>query len=71
MGAVHVAIGVGVSSGCGALGVGVCLYFKRPKSIRPLRDAIKTRAALIVVKGGGVKLGSPASMAGLPGNNAL
>ena len=60
--AVAVAVGVGV-------GVGVGCTSNDPTSMRPLNTRTNPGPRWSK-KGGGVKLGSPMSMAGLPGNKA-
>lgn len=73
---VEVDVGVGVNVGVGvgvgvAVGVGVpppCTS-KEPLSMRPFTTRLKPGPRWSK-KGGGVNFGSPASMAGLPGNNS-
>ena len=70
--AVNVAVGVGVAVGVDvavAVGVGVGCTSNDPTSMRPLNTRTNPGPRWSK-KGGGVKLGSPASIAGLPGNNA-
>src|SRR5439155_8177111 len=77
--AVTVAVAVGVAVGAGvdvglAVGVGVGVPVelctsKEPLSIRPFTTRLNPRPRWSK-KGGGMKFGSPASIAGLPGNNA-
>ena len=78
---VNVAVGVGVSDGVAvgvdvvvavAVGVGVSegpCTSKEPTSMRPFTTRSKPEPRWSN-NGGGVKLGSPASIAGLPGSNA-
>ena len=69
--AVAVAVTVAVAVGAG-LGVGVgevpACSSNEPLSVRPFTSRSKPGPRWSK-KGGGVKFGSPASMAGLPGNN--
>ena len=58
--AVPLGVGVGVVAGCTS---------KETISIRPFTTRLKPGPRWSK-KGGGVKFGSPASMAGLPGNNS-
>ena len=77
--AVTVAVVVGVAVGAGvdvglAVGVGVGVPVelctsKEPLSIRPFTTRLNPGPRWSK-KGGGVKFGSPASIAGLPGNKA-
>ena len=60
-------LGVGVAVGVG-VGVGPCTS-NEPMSMRPFTTRSKPGPRWSY-KGGGVKLGSPALIAGLPGNNA-
>ena len=64
--AVEVAVGVAVAV---AVGVGVGCTSNDPTSMRPLNTRTNPGPRWSK-KGGGVKLGSPMSMAGLPGNKA-
>jgi hypothetical protein len=71
-----VAVGVAVAVGAGdgvsvAVGVGVAPFCtsKAPTSIRPFTTRSKPEPRWSN-NGGGVKFGSPASIAGLPGSNA-
>ena len=69
---VRVAVAVGVAEGVNvAVGVGVAplCTSKEPISMRPLFTRSKPGPRWSK-KGGGVKFGSPASMAGLPGNSS-
>ena len=74
---VNVAVGVGVSDGVDvavavAVGVGVSegpCTSKEPISMRPSTTRSKPEPRWSN-NGGGVKFGSPASIAGLPGSNA-
>ena len=64
--AVSVAVAVGVAVGVGV--PSVCTS-NEPLSMRPFTTRLKPGPRWSK-KGGGVKFGSPASMAGLPGNSA-
>ena len=66
--AVAVDVGVGVAVTV-AVGVGVGCTSNDPTSMRPLNTRTNPGPRWSK-KGGGVKLGSPMSMAGLPGNKA-
>ena len=65
--AVAVGVGAGVSVGVG-VGVGPCTS-KEPISTRPFTTRSKPGSRWSK-KGGGVKLGSPALIAGLPGKSS-
>jgi hypothetical protein len=65
---VAVAVEVGVAVGVG-VGVAPDCTSKEPLSMRPFLTRKKSGPRWSQ-KGGGVKFGSPVSMAGLPGNNA-
>ena len=65
---VDVAVAVGVGEGVG-VGVAPLCTSKEPISMRPLTTRSKPGPRWSK-KGGGVKFGSPASMAGLPGNSS-
>lgn len=68
--AVGVTLGVGLAVGEGvAVGVGAPCTSKAPLSMRPFTTRLKPGPRWSK-KGGGVKFGSPESIAGLPGNNA-
>ena len=66
--AVGVTVGIGVDVGVG-VGVDPDCTSKEPLSMRPFLTR-KKPGPRWSKKGGGVKFGSPASMAGLPGNSS-